>query len=117
MEKLVELVHLLMSSHLRRLEGRQLPQFSVPQFLSLFFSFTFEQTDWCRYTSCLDTWQVFLSHVKQNSENQPDSNGYRDSLVTLSQRVLDKILFSSNAAQLEELDNEATDGNVKLVHS
>ena len=114
----MELVHLLMSSHLRRLEGRQLPQFSVPQFLSLFFSFTFEQTDWCRYSSCLDVWQVFLSHVKQNSTaDQPDSNGYRESLVTLSQRVLFKILFSSNAAQLEELDDEATDGNVRFILS
>ncbi|XP_057374347.1 exportin-6-like [Daphnia carinata] len=122
MEKLVELVHLLMSNHLRRLEGRLLPQFSVPQFLSLFFTFTFKQADWGRYASCLDTWQVFLSYVKQSSNtsgSQPSSNGdslavrYQESLVTLSEHVLRKILFSSNGTQLEELDDEAIDGNME----
>ncbi|KAK4015373.1 exportin-6 [Daphnia magna] len=122
MEKLVELVHLLMSNHLRRLEGRLLPQFSVPQFLSLFFTFTFKQADWGRYASCLDTWQVFLSYVKQSSNtsgSQPSLNGdtlavrYQDSLVTLSEHVLRKILFSSNGTQLEELDDEAIDGNME----
>lgn len=121
LEKLVELVHLLVSNHLRRLEGRLLPQFSVPQFLSLFFSFTFEQADWGRYASCLDTWQVFLNYVKQSSNingSQPVFNGdslasrYQDSLVTLSEHVLRKTLFASNITQLEELDDEAIDGNV-----
>lgn len=119
----MELVHLLMSNHLRRLEGRLLPQFSVPQFLSLFFTFTFKQADWGRYASCLDTWQVFLSYVKQSSNtsgSQPSLNGdtlavrYQDSLVTLSEHVLRKILFSSNGTQLEELDDEAIDGNVRI---
>lgn len=124
MEKLIELVHLLISNHLRRLEGRHLPQFSVAQFLSLFFSFTFEQTDWNRYASCLDTWQVFLSHVKESQQNSSQNgtqlpfNGesmafrYQDSLVTLSEHVLRKSLFTHNVHQLEELDDEATDGNV-----
>ncbi|XP_046438149.1 exportin-6-like [Daphnia pulex] len=122
LEKLVELVHLLVSNHLRRLEGRLLPQFSVPQFLSLFFSFTFEQADWGRYASCLDTWQVFLNYVKQSSNingSQPIFNGdslasrYQDSLVTLSEHVLRKTLFASNITQLEELDDEAIDGNME----
>lgn len=121
MEKLVELVHLLVSNHLRRLEGRLLPQFSVPQFLSLFFSFTFKQTDWERYASCLDTWQVFLGYVKQSviqNSTQTNFNGdslalrYQDSLVALSEHILLKSLFASNALQLEELDDEAKDGNV-----
>ena len=124
MEKLIELVHLLISNHLRRLEGRHLPQFSVAQFLSLFFSFTFEQTDWNRYASCLDTWQVFLGHIKESKQNlnqsssQAPFNGeslafrYQDSLVTLSEHVLRKSLFANNGLQLEELDDEATDGNV-----
>jgi hypothetical protein len=125
LEKLVELVHLLVSNHLRRLEGRLLPQFSVPQFLSLFFSFTFEQTDWGRYASCLDTWQVFLNYVNQSSNangNHSIFNGdslalrYQDSLVTLSEHVLLKTLFASNITQLEELDDEAVDGNVLLFH-
>ena len=125
LEKLVELVHLLVSNHLRRLEGRLLPQFSVPQFLSLFVSFTFEQTDWGRYASCLDTWQVFLNYVKQSSNpngNHFIFNGdslalrYQDSLVTLSEHVLLKTLFASNITQLEELDDEAIDGNVLLFH-
>lgn len=120
----MELVHLLMSNHLRRLEGRLLPQFSVPQFLSLFFTFTFKQIDWGRYASCLDTWQVFLSHVKQSSNtsgSQSCFNGdslavrYQDSLVTLSEHVLRKILFSSNGTELEELDDEAIDGNVYFI--
>ena len=132
-EKLVELVHLLVSSHLHRLEGRQLPQFSVPQFLSLFFNFTFEQTDWGRYSSCLDTWHVFLGYVKQTSssastgttagralaashkEPVEDSPAvrYRDSLVTLSERVLHKVLFATNGAQLDQLDDEAKDGDME----
>lgn len=124
MEKLVELVHLLVSNHLRRLEGRLLPQFSVPQFLSLFFSFTFKQADWGRYVSCLDTWQVFLNYVKQSSSNNSPHavfNGdslavrYQDSLVTLSEHVLLKSLYASNAVQLEELDDEAKDGNVMFL--
>ena len=113
-----------MSNHLRRLEGRLLPQFSVPQFLSLFFSFTFEQVDWGRYSSCLDTWQVFLSYVKQSSSsnnNQTAFNGdslavrYQDSLITLSEHVLLKTLFATNVLQLEELDDEAKDGSVWTI--
>lgn len=116
-EKLVELVHLLVSSHIRRLEGRHLPQFSVPQFLSLFYAFTFQQTDWGRYASCLDTWQVFLNYVKsagsaKGSMEESPAARYRESLVTLSERVLHKVLFATNAAELAELDDEATDGNV-----
>lgn len=124
MEKLIELVHLLVSNHLRRLEGRLLPQFSVPQFLSLFFSLTFEQADWGRYVSCLDTWQIFLGHVKQSSGSSNSQTAfigeslairYQDSLVTLSENVLLKTLFASNVLQLEELDDEAKDGNVIIM--
>ena len=115
-EKFVELIHLLVTSHLRRLEGRSLPAFSVPQFLSLFFNFTFEQNDWNRYSSCLDTWQVFLDHVKQSSGASGDQDfpamRYHESLVTLSERVLHKVLFFYNGSELSELDDEATDGNV-----
>ena len=122
MEKFVELIHLLVSSHLRRLEGRSLPLFSVPQFLALFFSFTFEveQSDWTRYSSCLDTWQVFLDYIKESSKsNHLDSPAlrYRDSLVTLSESVLSKVLHFTNGVQLAELDDEAIDGNVNLSFS
>ena len=116
-EKFVELIHLLVSSHLRRLEGRTLPLFSVPQFLSLFFNFTFEQSDWTRYSSCLDTWQVFLDYIKESSKSsnqESPASRYRESLVTLSESVLSKVLYFTNGAQLGELDDEAVDGNVSI---
>ena len=115
-EKFVELIHLLVSSHLRRLEGRTLPLFSVPQFLSLFFNFTFEQSDWTRYSSCLDTWQVFLDYIKESSKSsnqESPASRYRESLVTLSESVLSKVLYFTNGAQLGELDDEAVDGNME----
>jgi len=115
-EKFVELIHLLVSSHLRRLERRTLPLFSVPQFLSLFFNFTFEQSDWTRYSSCLDTWQIFLDYIKESSKSDDrDSPAlrYRESLLTLSESVLSKALHFTNAAQLGELDDEAVDGNME----
>ena len=142
-DKFLELIHLLVSSHLKRLQGRQLPLFSVPQFLSLFFGYTFQQNEWTRYMSCLDTWQVFLEYIKQSSANDaagsPSSrsainpkfqykqldNGwnddvieyfsYHDSLTTLCDRVLHKILFANNANQLDLLDDDAQDGNVCII--
>ena len=107
-----------MSHHLRRLEGRQLPLFSVPQFLSLFFTFTFDQTEWSRYITCLDTWQVFLDYIRQSSIQHSTGKGdsaahrYHDSLTTLSQQILNRILFVNNATQLKLLDDEAQDGDV-----
>lgn len=114
--KFVELIHLLVSSHLRRLEGRTLPLFSVPQFLSLFYSFTFEQSDWTRYSSCLDTWQVFLDYVKESSETSNQdapAQRYRECLVSLSESVLSKVLHFTNGAQLSQLDDEDADGDME----
>ena len=118
MAKFVELIHLLVSSHLRRLEGRTLPLFSVPQFLSLFYSFTFEQSDWTRYSSCLDTWQVFLDYVKESSETSNQdapAQRYRECLVSLSESVLSKVLHFTNGAQLSQLDDEDADGDVIIA--
>ena len=112
-----------MSHHLRRLEGRQLPLFSVPQFLSLFFTFTFDQTEWSRYITCLDTWQVFLDYIRQTSIHHSPGKGdsaahrYHDSLTTLSQQILNRILFVNNATQLKLLDDEAQDGDVSEDNS
>ena len=77
--------------------------------------------DWACYASCLDTWKVFLTFLKQSCNNGKLTSTfdgeslimrYQDSLVALSEQVLKKMLFMNNSTQLEELDDEINDGSV-----
>lgn len=96
-------MHLLVSSQLGRIEKRE----DIGAFLTCFFKLTFDQVDWDGYSRCLETWLAFVEHVKRSG-----SESYASSLVPLSQRLLDKLLFVRNAEKLSELDDEALDGDV-----
>ncbi|RLV89501.1 hypothetical protein DV515_00014837 [Chloebia gouldiae] len=89
-EKFTDFLRLFVSVHLRRIESYS--QFPVVEFLALLFKYTFHQPTHEGYFSCLDIWTLFL-----------------DYLTSKIKKVLNRIQFRYNQAQLEELDDETLD--------
>lgn len=113
LEKIVELVHLLVSGQLQRIEKRE----NITHFLSLFYKLTFDQVDWDGYLSCLETWQCFVAHLKrlmESSQSETLVSSYSSSLIPLSETLLQKIFFMNNGTKLEELD-DLKEEDVSLV--
>ncbi|XP_063222177.1 exportin-6-B-like isoform X3 [Bacillus rossius redtenbacheri] len=99
--KLIEFLQLFVNLHLHRLEEK--PQFPVATFAELLLRFTFHGDSLERLLSCLEVWETFLHHL----QDKPSiTSRYSDVLVSLLRQVLNKCLFCSNQAQLEELDDE-----------
>ncbi|XP_074647944.1 exportin-6-like [Tubulanus polymorphus] len=115
-DKFTEFLQLFVSIHLRRFESNS--QFPVLDFLSLLFKYTFKQPTFDGYFACLDIWNIFLDYIstqmKMQSRNQDGNNlldKYKDALMSLLARILEKLRFRFNQSQLDELDDDTVDDN------
>ncbi|KAH0820153.1 hypothetical protein GEV33_002638 [Tenebrio molitor] len=97
-EKLSELLILLIEQHLWRLEME--PRFSAFDFLSLLYQLTVQLPSVQCYLRCLSVWAAFFKQMKPQ-ENQK----YLEAFLGLLTALLKKIQFSSNVSQLKEIDN------------
>ncbi|XP_061329654.1 exportin-6 isoform X6 [Pezoporus flaviventris] len=115
-EKFTDFLRLFVSVHLRRIESYS--QFPVVEFLALLFKYTFHQPTHEGYFSCLDIWTLFLDYLTSKiksrlADKEAVLNRYEDALVLLLTEVLNRIQFRYNQAQLEELDDETLDDDVR----
>uniref|UniRef100_A0ACB8FLN7 Exportin-6 n=1 Tax=Sphaerodactylus townsendi TaxID=933632 RepID=A0ACB8FLN7_9SAUR len=115
-EKFTDFLRLFVSVHLRRIESYS--QFPVVEFLALLFKYTFHQPTHEGYFSCLDIWALFLDYLTSKiksrlADKEAVLNRYEDALVLLLTEVLNRIQFRYNQAQLEELDDETLDDDVR----
>ncbi|KAG5885493.1 Exportin-6 [Gonioctena quinquepunctata] len=102
MEKLSELLVLLIEHHLWRLELE--PSFSALEFLSPLFQLTMQLPTVKCYLCCLTVWAVFIKQIKRQNAKK-----YSDVFVGLVTALLKKIQFTCNSAQLNMINNIDTD--------
>uniref|UniRef100_A0A8D0CE85 Exportin 6 n=1 Tax=Scleropages formosus TaxID=113540 RepID=A0A8D0CE85_SCLFO len=117
-EKFTDFLRLFVSIHLRRIETNA--QFPVVEFLELLFKYTFHQPSHEGYFCCLDIWTIFLDYLTTKiksrlADRESVLNRYKDALVLLLREVLHRIQFRYSQAQLEELDDEALDDDVRAT--
>ncbi|KAI8501262.1 Exportin-6 [Branchiostoma belcheri] len=115
-DKFTEFLRLFVSVHLRRFESNS--QFPVVDFLALLFKYTFKQPQQEGYYACLDVWMVFLDFLHnltkgRNADGNNTVAKYKDALTTLMCEIVRKLQFRYNQAQLEELDDESLDDDVR----
>ncbi|XP_063825947.1 exportin-6 [Ostrinia nubilalis] len=102
LNKLAEFLKLFVSLHFKRLEAE--PEFNAIEFLSYLFQYTFQVPTCAIFLNCLDIWIQFIDILKPE-----DTAKYWEALQALVDRVLNKIQFQHNKAQLQHLDNEICD--------
>ena len=79
------------------------------EFLSLLFQYTFMQASLEGFMSCLEIWETFLDYIlSQQEDSQPSvlHLRYADGLAALTQELVRKALFNTNARLLDTLDTE-----------
>ncbi|XP_031353857.1 exportin-6 isoform X1 [Photinus pyralis] len=101
-DKLSELLALLVEQHLWRLEAE--PGFSALDFLSLLYQLTIQLPSLRCYLRCLTVWVAFIKQLKPQNTHK-----YSEALLGLVSVVLNKMQFTYNLSQLEEMDNEPSD--------
>ncbi|XP_067127336.1 exportin-6 [Centruroides vittatus] len=111
-EKFTDFLRLFVNIHLQRFESNA--QFSVIEFLSLLFKYTFLQPTHTGFFSCLEIWGTFLDYLTIQLKNNPSNhsviiNRYKETLVSLVNQILRKLQFKYNQSNLEELDDESLD--------
>ncbi|RVE50843.1 hypothetical protein evm_004410 [Chilo suppressalis] len=102
LNKLAEFLKLFVSLHFKRLEAE--PEFNAIEFLSYLFQYTFQVPTCAIFINCLDIWIQFIDILKPE-----DTAKYWEALQALVDRVLNKIQFQHNKAQLQHLDNDVCD--------
>ncbi|KAK9752797.1 Exportin 1-like protein [Popillia japonica] len=102
MEKLSELLCLLMEQHLWRLEAE--PGFSALEFLSLLFELTIRLPSLPCYLRCLAVWAAFIKQIKPQNAHR-----YSEALQSLIPAVLNKMQFTCNYFQLSSINDEDLD--------
>ncbi|XP_008196875.1 exportin-6 [Tribolium castaneum] len=100
-EKMSELLTLLVEQHLWRLEAE--PRFSALDFLSLLYQLTVQLPSMQCYLRCLNVWAAFFKQTKSQKNHK-----YLEAFLALLTALLQKIQFSTNASQLKEIDNVDT---------
>ncbi|XP_017775704.1 PREDICTED: exportin-6-B isoform X2 [Nicrophorus vespilloides] len=104
MEKLSELLSLLIEQHLWRLESE--PGFSAVDFLGLLFQLSMQLPSVNCYLRCLAVWASFIKQIKpQNAQR------YSEALLGLVIAVLNKMQFTCNMNQLKEISNDDQNDN------
>lgn len=68
MEKLTELITLLIEQHLWRLEME--PRFSAMEFLSLLYQLTMQLSSPSCYLHCLSVWNAFIKQIKPQNAHK-----------------------------------------------
>lgn len=101
-EKLSELLVLLIEQHLWRFEMDA--NFSAVEFLSLLFQFTMQITSIQCYLRCLAVWAAFIKQIKPENALK-----YSDVFAGISDGLLRKIQFSFNYSQLNGVNNTDVD--------
>ncbi|KAF5293825.1 hypothetical protein FQA39_LY03310 [Lamprigera yunnana] len=99
-DKLSELLALLVEQHLWRLETE--PGFSALEFLSLLYQLTIQLPSLQCYLRCLAVWAAFIKQLKPQNTHK-----YSQALLGLISVVLNKMQFTYNLPQLDEIDNES----------
>ncbi|XP_028138810.1 exportin-6 [Diabrotica virgifera virgifera] len=102
MEKLSELLVLLIEHHLWRLESE--PGFSAIEFLSPLFQLTMQLPTVRCYLCCLAVWASFAKQIKVDNAKK-----YSDVFITLITALLKKIQFTYNSSQLNLINDIDTD--------
>lgn len=101
-DKLCEMLSLLVGQHLWRLEMQA--SFTAVEFLGNLFALTFQLPTIEGYLRCLTVWTTFIKQIKPQNAHK-----YSQPLVALVMTVLAKMQFTNNAAQLEKIND--TDPN------
>ncbi|CAG9773890.1 unnamed protein product [Ceutorhynchus assimilis] len=96
-EKLCELLRLLIEQHFWRFELD--PAFSSLDFLSKFFTYTMYLSSVECFQHCLGVWAVFFKQIKPNNTEK-----YLDLFSSLGSSLINKIQFSYNYQQLMGID-------------
>lgn len=104
MEKLSELLSLLVEQHLWRLECES--GFSALDLLALLYQLTMRLPSAQCYMHCLGVWAAFIKQIKPENAMK-----YSEALLGLVSAVLNKLQFSCNFAQLDETNNVDVDDN------
>ncbi|KAF0724436.1 hypothetical protein Ae201684_016844 [Aphanomyces euteiches] len=109
LDKVSALVEAYLTSHLRHLHS---PQFaaSLSSLLGQVLELTIHQPHTSGLFHCLTVWEVFITHVEDAEESGAQDpqllRSYEKGLVGVMQHLVQRMLYSSNQAQLEELDDE-----------
>ncbi|XP_023020105.2 exportin ellipsoid body open [Leptinotarsa decemlineata] len=102
MEKLSELLVLLIEHHMWRLELE--PSFSALEFLSPLFQLTMHLPNIQCYLCCLTVWAAFIKQIKSQNAKK-----YSDVFIGLVTALLRKIQFTCNFSQLNMINDADTD--------
>ncbi|XP_049807007.1 exportin-6-B isoform X3 [Schistocerca nitens] len=104
-EKITEFLRVFVGLHLRRLENNQ--KFSLLDFLSMLFKYTFQQSSLEHFTNCLEVWNILLGQLDTGTEMLTTT--FHAALLSLVEQILRKIQFKFNQCELEELDDKTLD--------
>ncbi|CAH1116071.1 unnamed protein product [Phaedon cochleariae] len=102
MEKLSELLILMIEHHMWRLESD--PEFTMVEFLSPLFQLTMQFTVVQSYLCCLSVWAAFMKQMKQQNVKK-----YSEVFVGLITALLKKFQFTYNSSQLNLIDDKLLD--------
>ena len=108
--KITEFLRVFLSRHIGRIAGS--PQFPMPQFLALLFTFTFQRSTASSFVCCLDVWALFVDFVLdewQQADERARLTPYFDGLTAVATRLVDHVSWATNAAFLCQLDGDDDD--------
>ncbi|XP_062507791.1 exportin-6-like isoform X2 [Corticium candelabrum] len=110
-EKFSELLRVFVSNHLRRVESSGF--FSIHDFLSLLYKYTFKQPLLDGFFMSLEIWDAFLDYIigKTASPNWQASvagthDQYKEVVLSLVDSLLKKAQFQYNSTELQDMENE-----------
>ncbi|KAJ3327375.1 Exportin-6, partial [Blyttiomyces sp. JEL0837] len=108
--KIIDFLESFVSMHVNRAEVSS--QFSLSQFLLIFYEFTFTQNSLEHLMRCLHIWDVFLDSLldQKKETNQSQDMRYREGICGVGQAVINKMTLKSR----DDLDNLAYDGDDTL---
>ncbi|KDO19040.1 hypothetical protein SPRG_14377 [Saprolegnia parasitica CBS 223.65] len=109
LDKVSGLTEAFLTKHLRRLESPTLAS-GLTDLLAAVLRLTQHQPHVSGLFHCLTVWEIFVSHVEEAEAHgalQPALlRSYEGGLVGVMMHLVDRMLYSTNEAQLEELDDE-----------
>ncbi|OQR97098.1 exportin-6-like protein [Achlya hypogyna] len=107
LDKVSALTEAFLTTHLRRLEKTAQ---GLTALLAAVLALTQAQPHVSGLFHCLTVWEIFVSHVEEAEAHgalAPELlRSYETGLVGVMQHLVDRVLYATNGAQLEELDDE-----------
>ncbi|KAI9909442.1 hypothetical protein PsorP6_015045 [Peronosclerospora sorghi] len=98
-DKVCDFVHVIITHHFHRLEEHE-------TLLQAVYTLTRKQTQGHGLMTCFSIWHVFVSSIEERQESgRPVLGMYENGLIAVMQHLIERVLYKSNASQLETLDD------------